>query len=354
MSLRGSNGNSSYSEYSPMIWNLSSGIHKFTFYGRESNALLDKIILENYIENPQNIPNSAPTVTLTSPTTLQFNSGSSILISASASDSDGTISKVEFYINGNLSKTDTSSPYSYTWTNAQSGSYTILARAYDNQGGITISSPLNIVVLQAQNSPPTVSITSPSNGNYNQGSTIPVSASASDSDGTISKVEFYVNGNLIFSDSSTPYSYTWTNAQTGTYSLTAKAYDNSNAVTTSNPVTVNIVQVSTNEVSRSFSVNPATLNSVITVTLTKTLSSSQKTLLVEEYVPSGFTITSVGTGIASGNTIRWGELNDSVSGTYTYNIRTPNSATIGTFSGLFSINGGSSNSISGSTQLTVQ
>ena len=56
-------------------------------------------------------------------------------ITATASDSDGTIAKVEFYRNGLLINTDTTAPYSYTQEDLPAGSYTVQARAYDNANG---------------------------------------------------------------------------------------------------------------------------------------------------------------------------------------------------------------------------
>jgi len=47
VSLRGPNGNYSWSEYDPMIWDLSQGTHTLTFYGKESNTWLDQIILRS-------------------------------------------------------------------------------------------------------------------------------------------------------------------------------------------------------------------------------------------------------------------------------------------------------------------
>jgi len=45
VSLRGPSGNVTWSQYDPMVWDLSAGLHTFTFYGRESNTWLDQIIL---------------------------------------------------------------------------------------------------------------------------------------------------------------------------------------------------------------------------------------------------------------------------------------------------------------------
>ncbi|WP_434213128.1 glycosyl hydrolase family 18 protein [[Pseudomonas] boreopolis] len=98
------------------------------------------------------------------------------------------------------------------------------------------------------NTPPTVALTAPIAGTtYSAGATITLSAAASDSDGTISKVEFFRGTTSLGSDTSAPYSVTWSGATAGSYSLTAKATDNAGATTTSGavPITVNATSTDT-------------------------------------------------------------------------------------------------------------
>ncbi|WP_079248209.1 glycosyl hydrolase family 18 protein [Lysobacter antibioticus] len=91
------------------------------------------------------------------------------------------------------------------------------------------------------NKPPTVSLTSPSNGaSYNVGANIAVSANAADSDGSIASVEFFRGTTSLGVDTSAPYSVTWSNASAGSHSFTAVAKDNQNATTTSSPVSVTV------------------------------------------------------------------------------------------------------------------
>src|SRR4029079_5714698 len=64
-------------------------------------------------------PNSPPTVSITQPADGQgFPFKSTITVNAAASDSDGTVARVEFFRSGTLAATDTSAPYSWTWKNA--------------------------------------------------------------------------------------------------------------------------------------------------------------------------------------------------------------------------------------------
>ena len=64
-----------------------------------------------------------------------FTAPAAISLSATASDVDGTIAQVDFYANGVLIRTDTSSPYSFSWTNVSVGNYSLTAVARDNVFG---------------------------------------------------------------------------------------------------------------------------------------------------------------------------------------------------------------------------
>ena len=167
--------------------------------------------------------NSAPTVALTSPVDgLVVTFPTTIVLGATAADSDG-VAKVEFFDNGtNKLGEDALAPYSFTWTNAPVGTHVLTAVATDSLGATAVSAPVTIVV----NAAPTVAITSPSNGAIiDVGSNIAIAATAADSDGTVTVVEFYEGANLLGSDSSSPYSFVWSNAPLGKFVLTAQATD---------------------------------------------------------------------------------------------------------------------------------
>lgn len=75
------------------------------------------------------------------------------------------------------------------------------------------------------------------------GSSVTLSASASDPDGSISKVEFYDGTTLLSTDNSQPYSFNWTPNTGGSKTVTAKAYDNTDASKSSEAVTINVISV---------------------------------------------------------------------------------------------------------------
>src|SRR3989344_3567658 len=93
---------------------------------------------------------------------------------------------------------------------------------------------------------PTISITSPASGATVSGTTN-INATASDNIG-VTKVEFYVDGVLKSTDTTSPYSYSWDTTNGGahacngahTHSLTAKAYDAAGNSKTSGAILVNM------------------------------------------------------------------------------------------------------------------
>src|SRR5438876_404463 len=93
---------------------------------------------------------SPPSITITNPVnSAAFATPSNITIYAQASDSDGTVTKVEFF--GDLTKLgeDTAAPFSLTWTNPLTGSYTLTARATDDSGLTAESAPVDVSVYVA-------------------------------------------------------------------------------------------------------------------------------------------------------------------------------------------------------------
>jgi hypothetical protein len=92
-------------------------------------------------------PNQPPSVTLTAPAQgASFTAPANISLTAEAFDTDGTISKVEFYANGTLVGSDTTAPYSAVWSGVAAGTYSLTATATDNAGAMTNSTAVNVTV----------------------------------------------------------------------------------------------------------------------------------------------------------------------------------------------------------------
>ena len=123
------------------------------------------------------------------------------------------------------------------------GTYSASVTA-SNSGGNAVSNTFTITVnagTPAPNASPTISLTQPSAGAaYTVGNTVVIQASASDSDGTITKVEFYAGATKIGEDTAAPWQFNWTPGSAGSYVLKATATDNLGAQTTSGTVSITI------------------------------------------------------------------------------------------------------------------
>ena len=95
------------------------------------------------------------------------------------------------------------------------------------------------------NEDPAVALTSPASGaTFLAPATIPLSATASDPDGSIARVEFYAGSTMVGADSTAPYAVGWTGVPPGTYSVTAVARDNDGGTTVSGARTVGVLSAS--------------------------------------------------------------------------------------------------------------
>ena len=91
--------------------------------------------------------NTPPSVALTSPTgNASFTAPASIAMAATASDQDGTVARVDFFVGTTMLGSATSAPFTFTWSNAPAGSYTLTAQAVDNAGAVTTSAAVAISV----------------------------------------------------------------------------------------------------------------------------------------------------------------------------------------------------------------
>ncbi len=184
------------------------------------------------------IINTLPAIAISSPANhAVFTAGTNATIDANATDTDGTISKVEFYQGNTLLGQSTTAPYGFTWTNPAAGNYNLIAKATDNNGGTTVSDTVKVII----NTLPAIAISSPANNVvFTAGTNITIDATATDTDGTVTKVEFYQGSTLLGQSTSAPYSFSWTNPAAGNYSLTAKATDNNGGTTVSDTIKVNV------------------------------------------------------------------------------------------------------------------
>lgn len=184
--------------------------------------------------------NRNPAVSITAPGNgASYTAPTTVNITASASDPEGRMASVDFYVGSTLVSRDSTAPYTAAWSASTAGTYSLTAVAHDADGGSSTSGAVSITVQTATNRPPTVSLAT--NGtSYTAPATVALTATASDPEGQLSRVEFYNGSTRLASDTSAPYSYSWSNVPAGTYTLTAIAYDAAGASATSAAVSVTV------------------------------------------------------------------------------------------------------------------
>lgn len=174
--------------------------------------------------------NQPPTVSLTAPANGSTHpSGSNIVVSANAADSDGSIAKVEFFRGAASLGVDTTSPYSVTWNNATAGSHAFKAVATDNGNASTTSATATISV---SGTPPTdttapsvpTGLASPSQTSSSVSLTWNASTDNAGGSG-VAGYDVYRNGGLVGSPSSTSYTDTGLAASTS-YNYRVRSRDN--------------------------------------------------------------------------------------------------------------------------------
>jgi hypothetical protein len=130
-----------------------------------------------------------------------------------------------------------------TWKNvtasfSASGQHDVYLRWVGGSNSFFVNT---IKFLNVVGTPPTVSLTAPTNNStYTTSETVTLTANAADADGTVSKVDFYDGNTLLGSDITSPYSFSWAGMSAGAHTITAIATDNTGLSATSTAVAVTI------------------------------------------------------------------------------------------------------------------
>ncbi|WP_254097253.1 Ig-like domain-containing protein [Aquimarina sp. Aq107] len=172
--------------------------------------------------------NKPPVVSITNPILDSYEQGEDIPVTINANDPDGTIVKHDVFVNDNLLDTDGSHYSAPIIQNVQPGNYKVKIVVTDNDGA-TATATKSFTVSTNMNKPPTVSITNPILGSYEQGEDIPVTINANDPDGTIVKHDVFVNDNLLDTDGSHYSAPIIQNVQPGNYKIEVIVTDNDGA-----------------------------------------------------------------------------------------------------------------------------
>ncbi|WP_020519889.1 glycoside hydrolase family 6 protein [Catelliglobosispora koreensis] len=141
----------------PLDWNKNLGTGASTgigFNGRWTGSYSggpSSFAVNGVACNGQPPVNQLPSVSLTSPTAgASFAVGTAVPLGANASDSDGTVARVDFLVDGAVVASDTSSPYTGSATGLAVGTHTAAARAVDNLGGTTTTANVSFTVTGTQ------------------------------------------------------------------------------------------------------------------------------------------------------------------------------------------------------------
>ncbi|MFN2455015.1 MAG: PKD domain-containing protein [Pyrinomonadaceae bacterium] len=222
-------GSSVVTQTTPTISHTYNGVgsYRATLEVRDATGQTSINVAQAFITVNDRPPTAALTGTPTSgnaPLAVSFDGSGS-------SDPDPGDSVTSYTFDFGEGGVITQSTPTVSHTYNQAGTYTAKLTVQDSHGAAsTNTAQVSIRV----NTPPTVSITSPTEGaTFSAPANITITANASDSDGTVSKVEFFQNNIKIGEDLTAPYSFAWSNVPSGTYTLTAVARDNDGAATTS-------------------------------------------------------------------------------------------------------------------------
>ena len=121
--------------------------------------------------------NQPPSVTWTGPASgSQFTAPAALNLSATASDPDGSIDRVDFILGFDTLLTVMQPPYAATWSGVPAGTYTLSAKARDNSGARRYTPPVIITVAGA-GAPSALTVSGGTgSGSYPPGIAVPIAA----------------------------------------------------------------------------------------------------------------------------------------------------------------------------------
>lgn len=200
------------------------------------------IPFEEWVSNQANLPS----VTLTSPAEGDNPSlGETITLTAAAVDpggaqlgSPGSIVGVAFFAGDSLLGTAMEAPYSWSWTGAAQGFHTLRCVATDEDGNVAESTP---VTIHMGGFLPEATWLSPAPfSNTPLGTPATLAVNATDADGTVDAVEFFVDGVLVGEADAGALEFDWMPTQAGIREVMAVVVDNDGNETTAGPVAITV------------------------------------------------------------------------------------------------------------------
>ena len=231
---------------------LGNGSHTLKVKVYRSNGTVAAVSANVSVSNTSTPPPKPPPPSFTTTSSVPNGATLSGSVTWTASPSGGTVSQVDFLIDGSVKWTEKLSPYYFNGDGKQldtttlaNGTHTLAVNAYATDGSkATASSSVTVSNASASPPPPPLTVTENiANGTTLSGS---VTWTASPAGTTISKVEFVVDGTVKSTDTSAPYQYNGdggtldtTGLANGAHTLAAKATaTDSRTATASSSVTV--------------------------------------------------------------------------------------------------------------------
>jgi plastocyanin len=137
--------------------------------------------------------------------------------------------------NGLWDSTSVPAPHTFTQTFTSAGTFPYHCTIHVSLG------MKGTIIVAAANLPPAVTITNPVSGTvFTAPANVTIQASASDSDGTVTNVQFRVGANVVTNKATAPFFGVTNNLAAGSYTLFAIVSDNSGATAT-NQVAISVV-----------------------------------------------------------------------------------------------------------------
>lgn len=173
------------------------------------------------------------------PTNLTINAGDTVewtnTVSTVHDSTHKPPSGTPLWASGDIFRGDP--PFTFNFTNPGVYPYFCQQHAGSNPG------QTGTVSVVGMNVPPSASITNPTNGAvFPAPANFTTSATASDSDGTVTNLQILVGSNLVASSNTSPATGAVNNLPPGNYVLTARATDNLGLMSTSAPVNISVIQ----------------------------------------------------------------------------------------------------------------
>jgi len=145
---------SSFTAGKYLVWDLKGHVKVNVTRVNGANAVVSGLyfgVAATQNPTPTPTPKRTPlSASITSPTTnATYGLGSSVTITANASDTAGNVTNMSFKANSQAIGSATAAPYQVAWSNMSAGTYTVTATAQDDQGVTVTSAPITVKISKA-------------------------------------------------------------------------------------------------------------------------------------------------------------------------------------------------------------